>query len=100
MIERVEGKIAQPIVDETPHVDMNSVHWRFVASLYMYKNLPMAEALDYTDRHPEEVETWGREKGCLSGAASPTAAAEARLFARGGASCCRGTHGPSTPTSR
>lgn len=65
VIERVEGKVTQPVRDDTPPLDRNSVTMRFVASLHMYRNLTVAEAMDYAERNPEEVEAWGRARGLV-----------------------------------
>lgn len=65
VFERVEGKVTQPIRDETPQVSMNNVYWHFVASFHIYRNVSVAEALAYADRNPDGVEKWGRQVGLL-----------------------------------
>lgn len=65
VIERVEGKVTQPVRDEMPPVDRNSVTMRFIASLHMYRNVTVAEAMNYADRNPEAVEEWGRARGLI-----------------------------------
>lgn len=65
VVERNEGKIVQPIRDDTPQVSMDSVLMRFVASLHVSKGLTVAEALAYAERNPDEVRQWGRRHGLL-----------------------------------
>lgn len=65
VVERVEGKVVQPIRDDTPPVSMDSVLMRFVASLHIHRGLTVAEALAYAERHPGEVQKWGRAQGLI-----------------------------------
>lgn len=64
-IERIEGKVVQPVRDDTPQPTMDTVLMRFVASLHMFRGLTVAEAMEYAERNPDEVQSWGREKGLL-----------------------------------
>ena len=66
VIERVEGKVTQPIRDDgPPPITMDDVTMRFVTSLHMLRGYSIAQALDYAERNQEEVQEWGRAHGLL-----------------------------------
>lgn len=75
IVERVEGKVPDRVVDETPKVNLNTVYWRFVGSVVVYKGWSLAQATAYADEHPEELEKWGKSRGLLPDAQEITAEA-------------------------
>ena len=40
---------------------LKTVLWRFIAAIHLDRGMSVPEALKYAERHPEEVQQWGKE---------------------------------------
>lgn len=64
IIERVEGRVPQKIEGDLGiNVSMQSIIMRFVTNVHLTQGVSIAEAMDYAQQHPEEVDAWADRVG-------------------------------------